>query len=232
MRLNLHPSIRVTQLTMGLERAPLVVIDNFVQEADELVSIATGLTYAPPARNFPGIRAVAPPAYQQLLIGRTSGMLMDIFGLRRGGIPKLSMCHYSVVTVSAHELNPAQRIPHVDSLGKDGLATIHYLFRKDWGGTAFYRHRRTGFEVVDESRGELYFKTLQSEMESPEFPGAGYINGDSALFERIAQQDGVFNRMLIYRRNSLHSGSIAENFEPDPNPRTGRLSINSFIDWA
>ena len=59
---------------------------------------------------------------------------------------------------------------------------------------------------------------------------AGYINGDTALFEQIAKEDGVFNRMLVYRRNSLHSGCIDKNFAPDPNPATGRLSINSFMD--
>lgn len=52
------------------------------------------------------------------------------------------------------------------------------------------------------------------------------------LFEQIAKQDGAFNRMLVYRRNSLHSGCIESGFVPDPNPSTGRLSINSFIDWA
>ena len=36
--------------------------------------------------------------------------------------------------------------------------------------------------------------------------------------------------MLVYRRNSLHSGCIAKGFVPDPNPLTGRLSINCFID--
>jgi hypothetical protein len=59
-----------------------------------------------------------------------------------------------------------------------------------------------------------------------------YINGDTALFEQIARAEGVFNRMLVYRRNSLHSGSIDGAFMPDANPRTGRLSINSFIDPA
>jgi hypothetical protein len=38
--------------------------------------------------------------------------------------------------------------------------------------------------------------------------------------------------MLVYRRNSLHSGCIETGFVPDTNPSTGRLSINSFIDWA
>ena len=32
------------------------------------------------------------------------------------------------------------------------LAFIHYLFKSDLGGTAFYRHRATGYEYIDEAR--------------------------------------------------------------------------------
>ncbi|MFL6577360.1 MAG: DUF6445 family protein, partial [Povalibacter sp.] len=87
-----------------------------------------------------------------------------------------------------------------------------------------------GFEYIDESRRDPYLKTLETEREGQNAPGPSYINGDTALFEQIAKQDGVFNRILIYRRNSLHSGSINPDFVPDPNPATGRLSINSFLD--
>ena len=144
----------------------------------------------------------------------------------------LSMCHYSLITTPAKELAPPQRIPHVDSFAKSGLATIHYLFKADLGGTAFYRHRRTGFESIDEARRAEYSRALDEEHSGPAAPGPGYINGSTDLFEQIAKQDGVFNRMLVYRRNSLHSGCIEASFVPDPNPSTGRLSINSFIDWA
>jgi hypothetical protein len=140
------------------------------------------------------------------------------------------MCQYSIVTTPPQQLSPPQRIPHVDSLSKYGLATIHYLFKGALGGTAFYRHRRTGFEYVDESRNADYVQCLQLEHLGREAPPAAYINGDTPLFEQIAKADGVFNRMLVYRRNSLHSGCIDTSFVPDANPRTGRLSINSFID--
>jgi hypothetical protein len=118
----------------------------------------------------------------------------------------------------------------VDSLPRDGLASIHYLFTKNLGGTAFYRHRHTGFEYVDETRWDTYFKCLQRESDGPDSPGPAYINGDTTHFEQIAKEDGVFNRMLVYRRNSLHSGCIGPDFVPDANPLTGRLSINSFLD--
>jgi hypothetical protein len=226
---DLHPDIRIQKLTIGAERAPLLVIDNLVADAEPLVSAAAAKHLEHSTRFYPGVRAKAPLSYQQLIATRLKDLLSEYFQLE-GRSVRFSMCHYSLVTTPAQNLAPLQRIPHVDSLGHSGLASIHYLFRGDLGGTAFYRHRKTGFEFIDESRQEPYFRCLQNEIEGPDAPGASYINGDTALFERVAAQDGVFNRMLVYRRNSLHSGSIGPDFVPDPNPLTGRLSINSFID--
>jgi Family of unknown function (DUF6445) len=229
MNLALHPDLRIRKLAIGVERAPLLVVDNFVANADELVVHAATQVFAERSRYYPGIRARAPLEYQQFLLTQIRDALLDCLEVSSATLT-LSMCHYSLVTTPAAQLAAPQRIPHIDSLAGNGLATIHYLFRTDLGGTAFYRHRRTGFEFVDEARNEIYFKALREENLSPEALGPGYINGDTALFEQIAKQDGVFNRMLVYRRNSLHSGCIARHFVPDPNPLTGRLSINSFID--
>ncbi|HEX4971302.1 MAG TPA: DUF6445 family protein [Steroidobacteraceae bacterium] len=231
MNLDLHPDLRLRRLAIGTERAPLLVIDNFVADAEALVADACARAFTVRSRYFPGIRAEAPPAYQQLLLTRLRSALLDCLGMPDGALT-LSMCHYSVVTTPAQELAPPQRIPHVDSFAKSGLATIHYLFKANLGGTAFYRHRRTGFESIDETRRAAYSRALDEEHSGPAAPGRQYINGSTDLFEQIAKQDGVFNRMLVYRRNSLHSGCIEASVAPDPNPATGRLSINSFIDWA
>lgn len=56
---------------------------------------------------------------------------------------RFTICHYSLVTTPPGKLAAIQRIPHIDSLGRDGLASIHCLFKKNLGGTAFYRHRKT-----------------------------------------------------------------------------------------
>jgi hypothetical protein len=135
-----------------------------------------------------------------------------------------------VVTLPGEKLEFLQRVPHFDSTNRNGLASVHYLFRGNLGGTAFYRHRSTGFECIDESRKAHYFEILNQESTGPHAPAPGYINGDTPLFEQIGKQDGVFNRILIYPRNILHSGDLAPDFVPDPNPATGRLSINTFID--
>jgi hypothetical protein len=227
----LHRDISIRALTIGAERAPLLVIDNFVAEPDQLAHVAVGEKFSAQSRYYPGIRADAPAAYQQLFAGGLAQTIAAYFGLGQGAL-RFPLCHFSLVTTPAECLLAPQRIPHVDSLASPGLASIHYLFKRQLGGTGFYRHRSTGFEYVDESRNEIYFRALQRENLRPETAGDGYINGDTALFERIGAQDGVFNRMLIYRRNSLHSGCIPKDFVPDPNPATGRLSINCFIDMG
>jgi hypothetical protein len=229
--MDLDPDIAIQRLSIGAEKAPLLVIDHFVANADELVSAAASQTFTSSQRHYPGIRSIAPPAYQRLLAGGLGITLAHAFGIEAKSL-RFTMCHFSLVTTPAQELTALQRIPHVDSLGNEGLATIHYLFKENLGGTAFYRHRKTGFEYIDEARAPVYFKALEDEGAGANRPGAEYINGDTPLFEQVEKQEGVFNRMLVYRRNSLHSGCIARDFVPNPNPFTGRLSINSFIDLA
>lgn len=228
---DLHPDIRIQKLTIGVEHAPLVVIDNFVADPDGLVSDAATRQFGPGGQFYPGIRCEAPRAYQHLVVSALKDLLFESFQLE-GTRVRFPMCHYSLVTTPAARLQLLQRIPHFDSVERNGLATIHYLFRRDLGGTAFYRHRKTGFEFIDESRRETYYRSLEGENDGPDMPAPGYINGDTPLFEQVAKQDGVFNRMLIYRRNSLHSGCIDRAFVPDPDPRNGRLSINSFMDFV
>jgi hypothetical protein len=229
MKLSLHPDIRIRKLSIGREQAPLLVIDNFLADAEALVEDAAGTSFAELSRYYPGVRAKAPTDYEQLMAGALRDLLLECLEVDHGSVT-FSMCHYSLVTTPPRKLLPPQRIPHVDSLAKKGLASIHYLFKGNLGGTSFYRHRRTGFEYIDEARNETYFRALREEHIGEDTLEPAYINGSTELFEELSRQEGVFNRLLVYRRNSLHSGCIAKTFVPDPNPRTGRLSINSFID--
>ncbi|PZN33869.1 MAG: hypothetical protein DIU71_04015 [Proteobacteria bacterium] len=229
MILDLHPGIRFRTLTIGRERAPLLVIDQFVADPERLVRKAAMRRFVPCGRFFPGIRTPAPPSYQHLIETRLGPVLAECFGFAATSF-RFPTCHYSLVTTPPVQLEPLQRIPHVDSVEPEGLAAVHYLFKDDLGGTAFYRHRSTGYEYVDASRRQRYFDVLLAELAGPDCPPAQYIDGDTALFQQIAREEGVFNRMLVYRRNSLHSASLGACFVPDPNPRTGRLSINCFID--
>src|SRR5689334_8348146 len=169
----------VRKLTVGAEQSPLLVVDDFTPNADPLVDYAAAQTFSVQGRYYPGIRCVAPPSYQQFLLTTLGNAMLECLGVQRGSL-RLSMCHYSLVTTPADRLELLQRIPHVDSTAKNGLASIHYLCRKNLGGTAFYRHRATGFESLDPARNERYFRVLEAECAGPHAPAPAYINGDTA----------------------------------------------------
>lgn len=231
MLLTAHPEFRVTRRSIGEEGAPLLIVDHLVSDPDRLVRKAASGHFATPSSMFPGLRAAAPASYRLFLEATLNPLLESSFGIAPGRFA-FPMCHYSLVTTPPAKLAFLQRIPHIDSATRDGLATVHYLFRGDWGGTAFYRHRRSGFETIDETRHAAYFACLAEEQRRETNADAGYIGDDTALFQRIADVDGVFNRLIVYRRNSLHSGCIDNARVPPPDPINGRLSINTFIDIA
>jgi hypothetical protein len=228
MTIALHPDFRLQKLRFGHEQAPLVVIDNLVANPDELVDLASTKLFGDVTSYYPGVRAKVPLTYQKFMVEQLRGVCGDFFGLNAGGL-RFTACHFSLVTTPAEKLTHMQRIPHVDSVFVNQLAFVHYLFKADLGGTAFYRHRKTGFESIDGDRKLAYLREVELEEKGADSPPAEYINGDTPLYEQLASHPGVFNRVLLYRRNSLHSGAIAKTFVPDPNPRTGRLSINGFL---
>jgi hypothetical protein len=227
MTLAIHPDFRIQKLRIGRDEAPLIVVDNLVANADELVELAASKTFGDVASYYPGVRAKVPLTYQHFMIERLREMLADTFEL--AGALRFTACHFSLVTTPGEKLTHMQRIPHVDSVFMNELAFIHYLFKRDLGGTAFYRHRATGFEYVNQERKAGYMQHVEAERIGPDSPPPEYINGDTPLYELLNRQEGAFNRLLVYRRTSLHSGALAKDFVPDLDPRTGRLSINGFL---
>jgi hypothetical protein len=223
-----HPALSVKKLTIGREQSPLLVIDNLLADANSLVDLAASKVFADGASYYPGIRAKAPLGYQQFVLAQLRELFGETFGLQ-GRTLRFTACFFSLVTTPPEKLSHLQRIPHIDSVFSTELACIHYLFTRNHGGTSFYRHRSTGFEVVTQDRKAAYFEAVELEKAGPDQPAAGYIQGSTALYEQLHSEAGVFNRMLVYRRSSLHSGVIDSQASIDANPRTGRLSINGFI---
>lgn len=222
-----RPSPSIEKLSIGREGAPLLVIDDASADPESLVDLAAGKIYGAVENYYPGVRAKAPLSYQQFVLDKFGSLFREFFQIP--GALRFTACQFSLVTRNHAELNELQRIPHIDSSSYRELAVVHYLFKGDLGGTAFYRHRATGYEIIDDSRKAEYFATVQREAAGPDKPEVAYISGDTPLYEQVARQEPRFNRMLVYRRNSLHSGNLARHFVADPNPRTGRLSINAFL---
>jgi hypothetical protein len=213
---------------VGTERSPVVVIENFLKDAEEL-AVAAGTAAFRPVEGvvYPGTRAPLPGRYDATIRRYLASSIREIFGFGAAGIVR-SQCDFSIVTVRPEDLQVVQRIPHFDGTEPAMIAGVHFLCSPTKGGTSFYRHRRTGYENITEMRKSLYLRTLQEEAKTMGLPPVAYIHGDTPQFERIASFDAAFNRMLIYRGSILHSGNIAPDFDFDPDPGTGRLTANTF----
>lgn len=231
MELFPHPDIQVSESYFGNEKLPILVIDNFLQNAELLVEHACQQHFEHNSPFYPGPRAIAPKSFQLALLDTLQRLAKNVFKLQ-GTQLTLKLCHYSLVTTPADQLKLLQRIPHFDSPEHNALAAVFYLFKKNLGGTSFYRHNKTSYEYIDETRRITYFQSLESENGTKNIPQKGYINGNTALFTRIGEQQGIFNRLIVYRRNALHSGSIPLDFNFSQDPSIGRLTISSFVDCA
>lgn len=226
--MQLHPEFSCRVDHVGNEKQPVLIIDNFLSDPLFLREFCVRyLTLNKVDGLYPGLRASAPENYIQLIHYYLRDSIHSIFSIDDSMVKHVK-ADYSMVLTPVDQLKLAQCVPHYDSLISSELAAVHYLCGSDKGGTSLYRHRETGFEYVDSSRAAIYTERLKSEISSTAYPQR-YMNGSNQLFEQIASYEALFNRMIIYRCTSLHSGNIAPEFSFDANPRTGRLTINTFI---
>lgn len=227
MSFSRHRDFQIQRLSIGEEKQPLVVIDNLFAEPDQVLELAAGRSYSYVAQHFPGVRAKAPLSIQQFVLQVVRAECARVFDLPP--TMNFTSCHFSLITTLPEQLSYLQRIPHIDSAMPHELALVFYLFKRDQGGTAFYRHRNSGFEYIDLDRRDEYYRQLALDRESVERSSTGYISGDTEFYERIGRQAGIYNRMLVYRRTSLHSADFGPELEFSPDPRRGRLTLNGFL---
>ncbi len=214
----------------GREGEPVVVIDDYFPDPSAWVDIAAGLTFAPCTSHYPGHRAACPAAHFRALFAPLADVMTGVFGYRGGA--HVAECNFSLVTREPSTLTPFQRLPHFDSFVPNRLAVLIYLSPDTQGGTAFYRHRATGFETLTPARHDLYRQTLDRKVAEEGLPPPRYPGDGEPFFEQIAAFEARYNRVLVYRGSTLHSGLIDDSVRLSPDPRIGRLTLNGFIDPA
>ncbi|MGH8263320.1 MAG: DUF6445 family protein [Steroidobacteraceae bacterium] len=187
----LHPSdrCRIRVDRVGSEAAPMIVVDDLLADAAQLVDVAAHETFAPVThRAYPGIRAAAPPQYAGVLHQLLRDLICSTFGFT-GSDVIAGESSFSIVTSAPGNLHIRQRLPHFDSPDTQLIAVLHYLCPEALGGTSFYRHRATGFESITADRLARFDETVNTEL--AEVDPVGYINGDSA--QRTADGQHVFH---------------------------------------
>ncbi|MFB0613767.1 DUF6445 family protein [Aurantiacibacter poecillastricola] len=211
----------------GQEREPVVQINNFSGIAGELLEAARAAQYAPAGAYYPGIRARVDPSY----LDRNRALFVQVLG-RVFGFTRTVRCDssaFSIVTTPPGELAPLQRIPHHDQSGGQIVAIMHYLQGPESGGTAFYRHRRTGFETITPPREQAFLQALAEDEREFGEPEAGYYHGSGERYEMIGEIEAQPDRLILYRGQLLHSGVIPDPARLSADPAKGRVTINMFF---
>jgi hypothetical protein len=212
---------------VGTERQPVILIDDFVPDPQVFVDEAASLEYSTIGVHYPGGRVPVPPARFQSFMPGIVELIVETFGC--GTKLRLLETYYSVVTTRPQVLTPIQRLPHVDGLERERIALLHFLSTDRPSGTAFYRQRSTGFESVDAARYPQFHAALKRDVSSHGLPGPAYISGDTPIYEQTACFEGRYNRALIYRGHALHCAWLPEDLSFSPDPRIGRLTVNTFL---
>lgn len=224
----LHPQFRYRIDIIGNEKTPVLVIDNFLHEAEALLGFAVKFgEFRDGTEFYPGIQSNAPEFYSHALQTYLPDLVCEAFNLNKQNI-NYSLSTYSLILTPPSRLVPTQSRPHVDTIHKEKLACVHYLCTPDKGGTSFYRHRASGFEQLSPERMDIYGEYLEIEAQDTSWQKK-YINGSNQYYEEIGRYEADFNRLIMYPSDLLHSASIPENFQFRPNPVIGRLTLNSFI---
>jgi hypothetical protein len=210
----------------GVEQTPVMTLDGAGPPVAEIVKLAAALGSFPAAGNhYPGLRRMLTEGdgaafdYVVGVLEAAAPYIAGAFDLDRF---ELIEAGFSLVTTRPEALSPVQRAPHFDTVEPDVFAILHYLSETD--GTAFFRHRATGVEVVS-SKNLDRFVAAARRTPAP----AGYVHASNAHYERTGMVEGRAGRLVAYPGGVLHSGLIPIDFEPSVDPARGRLTCNMFI---
>ncbi|WP_443751008.1 DUF6445 family protein [Asticcacaulis solisilvae] len=210
-------SARLEIRRIGAEQSPLLIVDDPVAEPLALIDAACRTAfYTPDHTLYPGVNARLPEAYYAAILALLRGPLEGVFGLPA----KSYLDYFGFFGLAAPgDLRPIQAVPHYDGADPGLVAMVHYLCPETYEGTAFYRHRATGIETVDPAREAGFAGVAAAELEA----GQGM-----AAYEEIARAGMRFNRLIVYRGNSLHRGLLG-GADLSADPLRGRLTANGFV---
>ncbi len=229
-QINQH--LHISTMLVGNEQEKILIIDDLAQTPNALVAYAAQENgfdiHKGPCNFYPGLKLKAPTKYSDNLMP----VIKKIIATHYDEIsPDWEMhkaeCAMSLITIEPENLRVVQTTPHFDTANPYQFAVLLYLCNENHGGTAFYRHKATGYETIRRNIRKEFEDIYFKEIETSSRPKAYFTESDD-YFEKIGIVNPRFNRMVIYRSCLLHAAHIQPS-SVNPDPRTGRLTINSFV---
>lgn len=229
-----HKAADIELVFWGAERLPLVIWNDFHPCPEALIELARHSTFEKDRSSlYPGQRVKVNSDYLECIANafQTAASLVSQSAKSSCQIKPLIArephCVFSRTSTQPKDLLPIQCIPHFDDIDANRWAAVHYLFKEDFGGTGFFRHKRTGFESISAEKRNKYIRILDDEAHQCGVPEKRYIQGSTALFELVLSVPAKYNRLILYPCNVLHSGLI--QFENIANSLSTRLTLNTLM---
>ena len=231
--IQINPQASLQVLEVGEEKTPLIVIDDFAVDTREVIEYAcSSVDYGPDSTSaYPGIRGKLPRHYVIEVLNRIYRLLFQVFSVPANLGLKPVNTVYSLISCPENELTQAQCVPHFDSNSPHYLAVLHYLNPGDFCATGLFRHKPTGFEKILEHRRDEFFQSSKAFMEAHGPPPKKYINASNDHYELYERIEYKPNRLVAYPGCLLHSGLVNPAMDINPDPGTGRLTANIFVDF-
>ena len=229
---SLNDQPEITKITIGAEKTPLLIIDDFANSVTDLIGFAgEGASFQADNKNFyPGKRKLMPKEYGEKICSQYLPLFQSYFGFPLVSSAKTVMSALALADTPAEQLRPMQMLPHIDNPQSNQLAIVHYLCDKKHGGTAFYLHKKSGFEAITQARLYPYASQVKKEAIANQIhKNPHYMSGSDNMFEQLYSVEACVNRAIIYPSNLLHSGNINTALGLSSTPKKGRLTIGSFI---
>jgi Family of unknown function (DUF6445) len=230
----LRASPDVTVHRVGLEHCPIIVVDQVLENASQLVDYATNEVSFDRGDNgeggYPGVKAAAPLNYVGSLVRSVDSLIRQVYNLSDVVLSNAE-CSFSIVTTPREALHARQCVPHIDTTYPLQFALLHFLCADSFGGTAFFRQNATGFEIISPNRSDA-FERVAELTRTRKDRTRDYVGAQDLDYTQIGAFGAAFNRLLIYPSCVLHSGIIHASTPLVADPQYGRLTVNIFVSYA
>ncbi|AZG73267.1 DUF6445 family protein [Shewanella livingstonensis] len=245
-KINRHIAPHIEMLGEG--QLPLIVIDDYIEDVSALTQyIAQQAKFSADGHTqYPGIRS---PMTKDIVLAYLKPLMQPIYkiyGFSTAQTPAPCDNYFSLITTAANELTDIQTIPHFDTYQSNLIAVIHYLNDKPHGGIGFFRHKRTGYEFINELRKPEYDQVVNDMNLSAASPinsssindsnngssTKSYCSVNHSEFECYKTLGYKANRLIVFPGMLLHSSLVDVETDIDSSPQTGRLTANIFIKFV
>ncbi|XQW86494.1 DUF6445 family protein [Thalassotalea piscium] len=229
--IDINRQATVTVESIGQDKTPIIVIDDYVENLEQLVNNVCDRSEFKPdeVTKYPGIRSPIPKGLVVEYLKPLMEILYKVYHFSDDLQPTPIDNYFSLLTTQPNELSAMQTWPHFDTPNPNLIAIIHYLNQAEHGGTAFFKHNKSGLDRIDDKKKDYYFKYAYDYFQSKKTKVFSYCDerhSEFTCYKRIAYKP---NRLIIFPGQLLHSTLVDVERDINADPTKGRLTANMFV---